>query len=145
MNDRKAYPAGRYAMGQRIRAVRLSLGLTQTEVALRAGVSSGMISLLEKGKHRTTFLAEICQVLDISAQWLSLGVGRPPLFANRELRQVVSTVEQEQPIMRGRSERVRSAAAEAQRIWAKQGPARHWWRQKVTAKVVPIRKHSKAA
>jgi transcriptional regulator with XRE-family HTH domain len=136
------YPAGRYAMGARIKAVRLSLGLTQTELGARVGLSCGTMSMIEAGRHRTTFLAEIAMVLDVSARWLSLGVGRPPLFANRELRQVVSDVTQETPIFRSQSPRMRTAAAEAQRIWAKQGPARNWWRAKVGTAKIQKRRHA---
>ena len=63
-------------MGQRIMTRRKSLRLTQEELAEKIDVSTQMISNLELGKKaiRPENLAEVCRVLDISADYILTGV-----------------------------------------------------------------------
>lgn len=49
--DAQLHPA---RIGERIRATRLSCGMTQEELSLRAKIPQGYISKLERGKHRPT-------------------------------------------------------------------------------------------
>jgi transcriptional regulator with XRE-family HTH domain len=118
-------------LGARVRAARRALGLTNKELAARAGVTPATISLIERGHHhRTIFLAEIAVALDVSAIWLGLGLGKAPLLSEPGFRPHIVHVEDMVPMRR------ESAAEEVRRIWpqslplAKRGPARHWWREK---------------
>ena len=63
-------------MGQRIMTRSKSLRLTQEELAEKIDVSTQMISNLELGKKaiRPENLAEVCRVLDISADYILTGV-----------------------------------------------------------------------
>ncbi len=53
-------------VGKNIRKIRLSMGLTQEEVALRSGLSQGYINQLESGKRMFTqkSLEQIAKALD---------------------------------------------------------------------------------
>ena len=64
------------AMGQRIMVRRKSQRLTQEELAEKIGVSTQMISNLELGKKaiRPENLAKICEVLDLSADFVLTGL-----------------------------------------------------------------------
>jgi transcriptional regulator with XRE-family HTH domain len=63
------------AMGQRIMLRRKSLQMTQEEFSERLGVSPQMISNLELGKKaiRPENLAKVCEVLDLSADFILTG------------------------------------------------------------------------
>ncbi len=51
-------------LGNRLRALRLNLGLTQTEIAARAGVSKGTVSNIEKnGQGTLESLVRVVQAL----------------------------------------------------------------------------------
>lgn len=54
--------------GPRLRAARLSRGLSLTEVAGRAGISKGFLSLAERGRTRMSVpnLLAVCAAVDIS-------------------------------------------------------------------------------
>lgn len=62
-------------MGKRILERRKQLGLTQEELAEKAGVTSQMISTAELGKKamRPENIIKLCSVLDISTDYLLLG------------------------------------------------------------------------
>ena len=62
-------------MGQRIMTRRKSLRLTQEELAEKMDVSTQMISNLELGKKaiRPENLAKVCDVLDVSADYVLTG------------------------------------------------------------------------
>lgn len=63
-------------IGQRISAVRKSLGITQAELARKVGINQASISELESGKsQRTVHLAKIAGVLNVSPIWLDEGLG----------------------------------------------------------------------
>jgi transcriptional regulator with XRE-family HTH domain len=53
-------------IGEIIRALRRDAGLTQEQLAMRAGVSKSVITLLESGKSstRVPVLLKICEALD---------------------------------------------------------------------------------
>ena len=63
-------------MGQRIMSRRKSLHFTQEELAEKINVSTQMISNLECGKKaiRPANLAKVCKTLDVSADYVLLGV-----------------------------------------------------------------------
>lgn len=64
-------------MGERIKARRCELGLSQEELANRAGVSRVQISNLERGESKNiqskTALA-IAEALDTTAAWILFGI-----------------------------------------------------------------------
>lgn len=64
-------------MGDRIKARRCELGLSQEELANRAGVSRVQISNLERGESKNiqskTALA-IAEALDTTAAWILFGI-----------------------------------------------------------------------
>lgn len=88
-------------MGQRIMVRRKSLRMTQEELAERLGVSTQMISNLELGKKaiRPENLAKVCDVLDLSADFVLTGtstktatdaVAQKLIRLNKEELQMVS-------------------------------------------------------
>lgn len=77
-----AHSGGQMAgtMGQRIRDLRRSYGMTQEQLSARSGVSQPTISLLERGKYNETLwatLRAIAGVLTVSPDWLRSGKGPP--------------------------------------------------------------------
>lgn len=66
-------------VGMRVRHVRELRGLTQVQLAKKAGVSQAAISELETGENRSpwgTNLVKIAQVLKVSPEWLASGKGQ---------------------------------------------------------------------
>lgn len=62
--------------GERVKARRLELDLSQTELANKAGLTQPTISGLEKNRsHSSGSLASIARVLGVSALWLETGMG----------------------------------------------------------------------
>lgn len=60
----------------RLKAVRLASGLSQTQLGKLAGVSQSAIAALESGRNKSaTFIPLIASVLNVNALWLSDGVG----------------------------------------------------------------------
>jgi transcriptional regulator with XRE-family HTH domain len=133
MGTSPKYRPGKYAIGPRVRAVRLSLDLSQRELALRVGCSCASISLIERGTHRPIRIVEIALALDVDPRWLALGIGKPPLLAKRELTRLMAISEFAGPVQ------IPTVAEEVKRIWAKtpampitrRGAARDWWREKL--------------
>ena len=72
--QRKA-DAGDAAVGPRIRAGREKLGLSQTELATKIGVTYPQVQKYESGKHRVSMgrLDRIAQVLGVSVTFLLTG------------------------------------------------------------------------
>lgn len=63
-------------IGDRIRKRRKELGLTQGEVAKRAGLGTGTISDMENGRQReTTKPVEVARALGVRVEWLTTGSG----------------------------------------------------------------------
>ena len=63
-------------VGSALRAVRIRRGLRQSDVALKAGVSAGMVSYLERGRLEVSSLATLRKVagaldirIDVIARW----------------------------------------------------------------------------
>lgn len=74
-------------IGDRIRKRRKELGLTQGEVAKRAGLGTGTISDLENGRQReTTQSVPLAQGLGVRPEWLTKGV--LPMIATEGVREV---------------------------------------------------------
>ena len=64
------------SLGRRIKETREAKGLSQADLAERAGVSQQMISKLERGKAaRSGDLVSIAAALDVSAEFLFSGTG----------------------------------------------------------------------
>lgn len=80
-------------MGDRIKALRQALGLSQTEFGTRIGVTQNYIWMIESEKRipsdRT--IADICRVFGVSEAWLRDGVGEmiPNKTREEELGQLV--------------------------------------------------------
>jgi transcriptional regulator with XRE-family HTH domain len=57
--------------GERVRARRIQLGLTQGELARRVGFRQQSLGPIEKGKvRRTGYLLELAEALNVSPEWL---------------------------------------------------------------------------
>lgn len=64
------------ALGKRIRERRLELGMTQQELAKRAGIAQSTLSALEQGKtEKSRDLVSIAQALRTNPTFLATGVG----------------------------------------------------------------------
>ncbi|HEX8894426.1 MAG TPA: helix-turn-helix transcriptional regulator [Terriglobales bacterium] len=64
-------------MSERIRQVRAELKLSQEALALRAGVTQGTISQLEKNPNQSSkHLPSIARALNVSVDWLENGTGQ---------------------------------------------------------------------
>ena len=69
----------REKFGQRVRSLRAERGLTQEQLAERAGISVDFLSLVERGKSSPSFenLEEIADALEVSvAELFSFQGGR---------------------------------------------------------------------
>lgn len=74
------------ALGQALRAARRALGLTQSELALAAGVGLRFVVDLEAGKP-TLRLAQVLRVINALGGQLSLaGLPAPPAEADSAMR-----------------------------------------------------------
>lgn len=76
--------------GQRIRGIRKTLGLTQGELAARAGIKQGTLSELETGvsqRPRGDSLIRIAKALDVDPDWLVTGKGSPARAAKPDEEQ----------------------------------------------------------
>lgn len=88
-------------MGQRIMARRKSLRLTQEELAEKMDVSTQMISNLELGKKaiRPENLAKVCDVLDISADYVLTGAKKQNEEVNILIKKLMELSESELKII----------------------------------------------
>jgi predicted nucleotidyltransferase/DNA-binding XRE family transcriptional regulator len=68
---------GRDAAGVLLRRARAGAGLSQAELAARAGVTQSVISAYESG-HRQPSLPTLARLVEAAGQELVLGVRRPP-------------------------------------------------------------------
>jgi transcriptional regulator with XRE-family HTH domain len=67
-------PSGIEHIDGRLRMVRKELGLTQVQVATRAGAIQDIIQKIENGHSlRPRFLMEISDALDVNPAWLQSG------------------------------------------------------------------------
>jgi len=61
-------------IGSRIKQIRIVNGITQDQLAERAGITKQAISLLERGESKKTFyLVEIAAALGTTAEYLKTG------------------------------------------------------------------------
>ncbi|MDC7803714.1 XRE family transcriptional regulator [Sphingomonas sp. BLCC-B65] len=80
-------PLGAAVVGARVRQLRLALGLTQTELAMRTGIASGSISMIENGHQEADdeMLSALAEVLDCQPSYLTASANaefdRPKLRA----------------------------------------------------------------
>ena len=67
--------ANMLSIGERIKARRLELGLTQTDIFERCGITSGVLSRIENGKNVPSVLIfyKLSQSLECSTDWLISG------------------------------------------------------------------------
>ncbi|MBQ4128560.1 MAG: helix-turn-helix transcriptional regulator [Ruminococcus sp.] len=88
-------------MGQRIMLRRKSLRLTQEELAEKIDVSTQMISNLELGKKaiRPENLAKVCDVLDVSADYVLTGAKRQKEEVNILIEKLMELSENELKII----------------------------------------------
>jgi len=62
-------------IGERIKKRRKELGITQTEIKLKTGISAGNISDIEKGRNlpSSKVLLQLSKVLNCTTDWLLTG------------------------------------------------------------------------
>lgn len=66
------------SIGKRVREARKSAGLTQKELATKAGMTQSSLSELETGESAgTTNVATLARHLGVNAYWLETGKGEP--------------------------------------------------------------------
>ena len=84
------------AIGRRLKLLRLAFGKTQEEMGKIVGVSTGMISMCEKGKARLSIDYTIKLLFEFGAplEWFYLGMGR---YLPNELRRKLDLVSAEMP------------------------------------------------
>lgn len=81
------------SIGERVKECRLALGMSQKELAEKAGLKQPTISALEKGPEgggssTSGSLASIAHALNVSALWLETGMGSKELSKARGYRKV---------------------------------------------------------
>ncbi len=66
-------------IGERLRQIRLTRKMSQSELAEATDLSASFVSNIEQGKQAMSIkaLIAIAQVLDVSTDWLLMGKGRP--------------------------------------------------------------------
>lgn len=69
-------------LGRRIRAQRRSIGLTQEQLALVAGVDRSYFGAVERGERNITFLVLWRLCLALQCDMAALTTGLPPLRGN---------------------------------------------------------------
>lgn len=63
------------SIGERIKARRLELNLTQTDIFEQCGIASGVLSRIENGKNAPSVIAfhKLSQALNCDMNWLATG------------------------------------------------------------------------
>ena len=81
-------------MNERIKEVRKTVGLTQTEFANRIGLSQNFITQLETGSKNPSdrTLSDICREFSVSEQWLRTGKGEMFVPVEDETAAVVASL-----------------------------------------------------
>lgn len=78
-------------ISKRIRAERVALGLSQAELAERAGLTQGAISQMENNPRQgTRYLVPIAKALNVSAEWLESGRGEKRAVKSSRVAEAVS-------------------------------------------------------
>lgn len=83
-------------VGERIRAVRRALDLTQTEFGRRIGMKQNTIALIEGGRNTSDqTLKAICREFNVSEDWLRTGEGEMfvPKSRDEELAEFFGNVQ----------------------------------------------------
>lgn len=64
-------------MNERIKELRISLGLSQEDLGQRVGVTRGAISRIENGSNNVTpaMILAICREFGVNEKWLRTGTG----------------------------------------------------------------------
>lgn len=71
-------------IGERVKARRKELGLSQVVVAKQAGMTQGNLSDLERGRNTTTInLLAIAKALSVDPMWLQFGEGKAPILTDK--------------------------------------------------------------
>ncbi len=88
-------------MNERIKALRLALGLSQDEFGRRLGVTRGAITNIELNKvePKPLFVNLICREFNVSLEWLETGEGEMfrSVSVNTELSQLVGELLRDKP------------------------------------------------
>ncbi len=76
MDQTRPIQTPKQSLGERLKARRVELSISQSELSRNTGISQTMISALEKSvKHRVHALLELSYGLETSVEWLVLGYG----------------------------------------------------------------------
>lgn len=76
--QRLAYKLAVMELKDRLKQARKNAGLTQVELAERAGIKQASISEMERGLTRTSgYLIKLAQICGVDPVWLSEGTGQP--------------------------------------------------------------------
>ncbi len=74
MTEVEAINAAEAQIGARVRELRTEAGLTQAQLAVRAGTNQAVIQKIENGHSiRPRILAELAHVLGVNPAWLQFG------------------------------------------------------------------------
>lgn len=80
-------------IGERIKATRKELGLTQVELAKMAKVHQSTIADLERGRTVSTLsLTQIADALKINSTWLSTGIGSKSAEKNDPITEEILSI-----------------------------------------------------
>lgn len=75
---RLPFTVARMELKDRLKQARKAAGLTQVELAERAGIKQASVSEIERGLSRTSgYLVKIAQICGVDPAWLAEGVGTP--------------------------------------------------------------------
>lgn len=78
----------------RLKQARKNAGLTQVELAERAGIKQASISEIERGLTRTSgHLIKLARICGVDPVWLSEGVGSPEVRPEAQQEKATSTIE----------------------------------------------------
>jgi phage repressor protein C with HTH and peptisase S24 domain len=90
-------------LGDRLKERRKALGLTQQELAKRAGVSQSLIAGIERGHYvASKYLVPVAEALETDATWLSSGEGSPSGVTEPPVRYRTVHSEEDAPVEIGR-------------------------------------------
>ncbi|MDO8414049.1 MAG: helix-turn-helix domain-containing protein [Gallionellaceae bacterium] len=77
--------------GDRIRMTRLAVGISQKELAKKAGVSQGLIGQLESGRNQgSKYIVTIAKALNCPIEWLATGKGQMRGTPSTEILQAIA-------------------------------------------------------
>ncbi|MEJ1296368.1 MAG: helix-turn-helix transcriptional regulator [Candidatus Sedimenticola sp. (ex Thyasira tokunagai)] len=90
MIELEAIRAAEAGIGTRLRQLRTEAGLTQVQLAVRAGTNQAVIQKIENGVSlRPRVLADLAYTLQVNPAWLQFGepfaYPKPPLVVSDEI------------------------------------------------------------